>query len=242
MDIFIQRWIAFDDVRGIMLAASSEELPREMDPLALAATNAVGQLLKETLTDVRRTMGMVIGTTLGCLEQDRRFDESRCQDNGRYASPAAFTRTLPNTMASELSIRFGIGGPTLVVCSGGASTLLALARASVWMHHMGLENCLAGGLDWLGPGVPDEMGSTGHDRCRGVLCLLSRNHSPRALKIVHSSIVSSALRQSTHLDASMLQFTEVLQSGASGEIIADSGDGMLVKLGCEKESSACSDI
>jgi len=230
LDIFIQRWIAFDDVRSITLSPSSEELPREVDPLALAATNAVGQLLKDTSTEIRRAMGMVIGTTLGSLEQDRHFDESRRQDNGRYASPATFTRTLPNTIASELSIRFGIGGPTLVVSAGNASTLLALSRAAVWMQHMRLENCLAGGLEWLGPGVCDETGSTARDRCRGILCLLSRTVSPGASKIIHANIASSSLRRTTHLDVSMLQLTDALQRGAAGEITADSGDGMTIRL------------
>ncbi len=230
MPFFVTRWVAFDDVHGQELPQQSERPSRDMDPLAHAAFNAVAQLCTGTSTEILRDMGLFIGTTLGSLQQDRRFDESRRQQDGRYASPAAFTRTLPSAVTSELTIRFGITGPTLVVSAGGASTLLALARACAWMRHIGLKNCLAGGLEWLGPGVSDETGSSSRDRCRGVLCILSQETSPEAKKIIAADIAPSTMRRTTHLDASMLQLINGLQSNSPQVITADSGDGMIVTL------------
>ena len=67
--------------------------------------HAVGKLLEQVPMEKRAGVGLVIGTTLGCLETDREFERSRREAGGRYASPTAFSRTLPSTVTAEVAAR-----------------------------------------------------------------------------------------------------------------------------------------
>lgn len=142
------------------------------DPLASVAFAAASAAIDNLRATERETMGIVVGTTLGCLETDRLFDRSRRDAGGRYASPAAFSRTLPSTVPAELALRFGIKGPSLILSAGDASAALAIRRAAAWMHHLNLQFCLAGGMDWTGAGVADE------ESCRAAFLLLERQGHP----------------------------------------------------------------
>jgi hypothetical protein len=95
----------------------------------------------------RGRMGLVVGTTLGCVGEDRRFDLSRREAGGRYVSPGAFSRTLPSTVAAEVALALGLVGPSVVVSAGAGSAAVALRRAAAWMEGFGLAYCLAGGVE-----------------------------------------------------------------------------------------------
>jgi 3-oxoacyl-(acyl-carrier-protein) synthase len=111
------------------------------------AAEAVGNLLSHLPNEVDRSrIGFVVGTTVGCLEADRAFDESR-RENVRFASPAAFAKTLPSTAAAQLALDFRLTGPSLVVSAGEVSTAVALRRAVAWMRHMRLAYVIAGGIE-----------------------------------------------------------------------------------------------
>jgi hypothetical protein len=123
----------------------------------MVALQALEPLIGAIPAEKLASTGLVLGTTLGCLEMDREFDRSRREDNGRYASPAAFSRTLPSTIAAELALQFQLTGPSLVLSSGNDSASTAIQRARAWMHHFELDYCIAGGLEFAGPntGVPE---------------------------------------------------------------------------------------
>jgi len=126
---------------------------RSPDPLASLALGALQPLVGRIPAEKRAATGLVLGTTLGCLETDRAFDRSRREHNGRYASPTAFSRTLPSTVAAELSLRFQLTGPSLVLSAGDSSAAIAVRRGVAWMRHFDLDYCIAGGIDWIGPTV-----------------------------------------------------------------------------------------
>jgi hypothetical protein len=138
------------------------------DKLAALAARTMAAVLAELPEKGREKTGLMVGTTLGCLEADREFDRSRREAEGRYASPAAFTRTLPSTIAAEMAIRFGLRGPSLVVSAGAVSTAVAIRRALRWMEHFKLEYCIAAGMDWREADGSDE------GVCLAVVVLLGR--------------------------------------------------------------------
>ena len=91
------------------------------------------QLATSVLTNLpphlRQHTAIILGTPHGCLQADWEFDRSRREFGGRYASPAAFARTLPSTLPAELSVKLALQGPLLTISAGLASTALALRRA-----------------------------------------------------------------------------------------------------------------
>ena len=153
-----RRWAGVVAASGGSNGASSGEV----------AERAMGSLMEQVPAEKRAEVGLVIGTTLGCLETDREFERSRREAGGRYASPAAFSRSLPSTVAAELALKFGMKGPSLVVSAGDTSTAVALRRAVRWMGEFGSEYCVAGGVEWVGEGVGVPTGK------RVVLFLLGR--------------------------------------------------------------------
>jgi 3-oxoacyl-(acyl-carrier-protein) synthase len=112
------------------------------------AAEAVAELLAHMPAELVARVGLVIGTTRGCLEADRLFDESR-RDNARYASPAAFTRTLPSTAAAQIALAHRLTGPSLVVSAGAVSAAVALRRAAAWRRCFELPFAIAGGIEQL---------------------------------------------------------------------------------------------
>ncbi len=136
-------------------AIMASDVMHGADLLSDVALRTCSQLLSDIEPPMRDTVGLVIGTALGCLETDRIFDRSRREAHGRYASPAAFARTLPSTVAAEITLKFSLHGPSLVVSSGATSTSLAIYRAMRWMEHFQLSFCIAGGMDWLNLAAPN---------------------------------------------------------------------------------------
>ena len=143
--------------------AQFEDL-RGADALADVALRVCAPLLDGISGGDRDRTGLVIGTGFGCLETDRVFDQSRRENGGRYASPAAFSRTLPSTVAAELALKLYLRGPSLVVSRGSTSAAVALRRAASWMVYFDLEYCIAGGVEWT-----QETG------CMAGLLLLAKN-------------------------------------------------------------------
>jgi hypothetical protein len=128
------------------------------DPLSALAIRALRALTGALPDSVCRPLGLFLGTTTGSLPADREFDRSRRDAAGRYASPAAFARTLPSTLAAELSVTFGLQGPLITLCAADISAALALRRAALWMRHAALDAVIAGGCDWQkspSPAAPD---------------------------------------------------------------------------------------
>jgi hypothetical protein len=122
----------------------------EIDYLA-AAPSALPSLLTEALlqtlsAEQRSKMGIILATRRGSQSVDEEFDLSRREADGRYTSPAAFTRTLPSSLPTELSIKFQIHGPLLLVMPTPSqdSEVLAYSRAYSWFNHFQLDHILAG--------------------------------------------------------------------------------------------------
>jgi len=78
----------------------------KMDILSRVAFLAT-ELLNPDVTDLdKNKIAVVLSTKSGCLEVDKKFEESR----QNIASPALFVYTLPNIMLGEVCIRRGFKG------------------------------------------------------------------------------------------------------------------------------------
>jgi hypothetical protein len=122
------------------------ERPAHADALAAGLLQVVGLVVGNLPETARGEMGFLLGTTRGCLDTDWAFDRSR-REGARYASPAAFSRTLPSTLPAEAALRWRLTGPGNVVSAGEASAAAAVRRAAAWMRAMRLPLCIAGGFD-----------------------------------------------------------------------------------------------
>ncbi len=162
-DVFIFRWIAQDSRGNNKAAEMGVETVKKPPPAfshytgrAERSVSSLGerarQLASLVLQDIpakdRQTMAVFLGTMRGAREEDLIFQRSRKNSNGKYSSPAAFSRTLPSTVAAELTIEFGIRGPLLVFTAGAASGLLASVRAIRWIQSGNISLALTGALDW----------------------------------------------------------------------------------------------
>lgn len=137
-----------------------------------AQSHKLTALLLDGISAVQReTMGMFIGTRYGSLEDDRIFQASRFADGGKFASPAAFRRTLPSTVPAELTIAFGIRGPMITFADCGTPGMLAIIRAAKWIAIGRTKSAIAGSLDFLTPVHANSPDS--EPVCRTLLCLLA---------------------------------------------------------------------
>jgi hypothetical protein len=115
-------------------------LDRAARLLALVARRALGE---RAIAGDRS--GLVLGTVVGSLEADERFDESRSLEGG--PSPLLFPATLATAPLAELSIRLGLRGPVEVVSAGEASLLEAIALGVRLVEAREAELVLAAGLE-----------------------------------------------------------------------------------------------
>lgn len=73
--------------------------------------------------------GVVIGTAAATLENNEIFDRRRRERGPRGVEPRRFPATSPNLVAGQVSIAFGLLGPSLSVGAGLSASLEALLAA-----------------------------------------------------------------------------------------------------------------
>ena len=78
----------------------------KMDLLSRVAFLATELLNPDYSSIEKEKIAVVLSTYSGCLEVDKKFEESRKD----FASPALFVYTLPNIMLGEICIRNGFKG------------------------------------------------------------------------------------------------------------------------------------
>jgi len=116
----------------------------KMDILSRVAFVAA-ELLAITAGDIKNKskVGTVISTSSGCIDVDKRFNESRKE----IASPALFVYTLPNIMLGELCIRHGFKGPQICYIEEHPDPALAFFHIDDLMNRQHAEACLYGFIE-----------------------------------------------------------------------------------------------
>ena len=136
------RWIGAKDIRHVSravpmaIAASTEALDDAgVDPTRLSL-------------DERREFGVVLGTGGGAIEFTERMYHLYYTNQTKKASIYAIPSGTIGTLSSEISMQFGLRGPSHVVSTGCASSTDALGYAFRAIKH-GVNGgvFLAGGVD-----------------------------------------------------------------------------------------------
>ncbi len=120
-------------------------------PLAIAAT---GEALRDAgiepdgLTlEERRRLGVLLGTGGGPIEFSERMYHLYYTNQVKKASVYAIASGTIGTLSSEISMRYGLRGPSQVVSTGCASSTDALGHAFRAIKFGAEEIVLAGGVD-----------------------------------------------------------------------------------------------
>lgn len=111
-----------------------------MDPLSRVAFLAAELLVAGIPVADKHKVATVLATSSGCLEVDKKFEESRKE----LASPALFVYTLPNIMLGEIDIRHGFKGEQMCTVSGQPDPEWLLHYVTDLLQHRGTEACLCG--------------------------------------------------------------------------------------------------
>lgn len=145
-----------------------------MDILSKLAFLAV-EILSPDLSQINKErVAVVLSTSEGCLEVDKKFEESR----STFASPALFVYTLPNIMLGEICIRHKIKGAQICLIEASVQPELLHFYVSDLLERRRTEACLCGHINatgnrleavlaWITPGNPPDPGS--------VFCLQNLN-------------------------------------------------------------------
>jgi 3-oxoacyl-[acyl-carrier-protein] synthase II len=120
-------------------------------PMALAASEealADAGIDTDALDlDARRGIGVVLGTGGGPIEFSERMYHLYYTNQVRKASVYSIPSGTIGTLSSELSMHFGLRGPSHVVSTGCASSTDALGHAFRSIKHGADDVLLAGGVD-----------------------------------------------------------------------------------------------
>jgi 3-oxoacyl-[acyl-carrier-protein] synthase II len=139
---------------GRLRAVDEARIARLSNAGALAAT-AIASALDGLESLPRSRVGVVVGTSVGCLEENEVFDRTRRERGPRAVEPRRFSRTSPNLPAGECAIAFGLLGPAFAVGGGPTAPLEALL--------VGLDLVAAGDADYVLVVTCDEVGDVARE-------------------------------------------------------------------------------
>lgn len=91
----------------------------------------------------KERIAVVLTTAQGCLEVDKRYEESR----QTFASPALFVYTLPNIMLGEICIRNGFKGEQACNISESEDAAFLDFYVNDLLNNRNMEACLCGFAD-----------------------------------------------------------------------------------------------
>jgi 3-oxoacyl-[acyl-carrier-protein] synthase II len=101
---------------------------------------------------VKRPVGVVAATRLGCLATDLAYNQSVLLQGGGLASPNLFAYTLANCFLGDAAILFGLTGSLYAVNETGEDSLGALRLALEDLELGEADTMLAGICDLPAPG------------------------------------------------------------------------------------------
>ncbi|MBI1851746.1 MAG: beta-ketoacyl-[acyl-carrier-protein] synthase family protein [Planctomycetes bacterium] len=112
---------------------------------------------RESLSvDERYETGVFLGTGGGAAEYIERMHTIYVEEGPRKMSVYAIAASTPGTLSSEISIRFGVRGPSLVVTTGCTSSTDAIGLALLHLRAGRGRRFLAIGADSpIAPGILD---------------------------------------------------------------------------------------
>ena len=122
----------------------------KMDEVSKLCFLAVEQLLKSGnwSSENGNATAIVVGTTDGCLESDKKHLASITEEPNLPASPATFVYTLPNIMLGEVCIRHGITGENTCLIMPYADYTFINQYAHILFDEPETAFCIAGYVNY----------------------------------------------------------------------------------------------
>ncbi len=120
--------------------------------------------------ECKRSIGLVVGTQRGCLDNDVAYFQTAATEGGALASPNLFAYTLPTSMLGEASIQFGLTGPGFVVNDAHPGRMDGI-HAALDLLRWGLCDTIVAG--WCDVNS-DVVSGNPSDPCGAVFVVLSR--------------------------------------------------------------------
>ena len=104
-------------LRRELLSTKPEERWGRLDYYSKAGLVAASLALKDAGLESRisKSTAVIASTVSGSVDVDHAYFRSVVPQGGLLASPNLFAYTLPNCMLGEISIRYGLTGPTMIV-------------------------------------------------------------------------------------------------------------------------------
>ena len=147
------------------------------DGLVRLALAAVARL--EALSGPLAGAGVVVGTALATLETNALFAARIRERGARSVEPRRFPYTSPNAVAGEVSIAFGLTGPSFSVGGGMHAALEALAAGALLVEAGDADRIVVIAADDVGPATRALAGDSLHTGAVAVL-LDARGEGTRA--------------------------------------------------------------
>ncbi len=99
-------------------------------------------------SEVMNRVGVMLGTSFGCMEENQRFDRYEVVDGVvKGASPLVFKGTVDNAPAGWIAVAWKLGGPNATFVSGEGSALEALWSAEGLLRRGRANALLVGGVE-----------------------------------------------------------------------------------------------
>jgi 3-oxoacyl-[acyl-carrier-protein] synthase II len=117
------------ELRRELLSSKPEERWGRLDYYSKAGLVAASLALKDTGLDpqeIPTSTAVIASTVSGSIVVDHEYFRTVVSQNGLLASPNLFAYTLPNCMLGEISIRYGLTGPTMVISQTTSDMINAL--------------------------------------------------------------------------------------------------------------------
>ncbi len=130
----------FDDKRLVLLDPVSQYA-------LVAAREAVAQSGVTFEGERGERTAVVIGTGIGGASTQDQMARRLYGEGNPRVHPMAIVRVMPNAPASQISLEFGLRGPTFAVASACASSNHALGQALMLLQTGSADAALAGGVE-----------------------------------------------------------------------------------------------
>lgn len=133
-------------LRRELLSSKPEERWGRLDYYSKAGLVAASLALKDARLDslISASTAVIASTVSGSADVDHAYFRTAVPQGGLLASPNLFAYTLPNCMLGEISIRYGLTGPTMVVSQTTPDMMSGILGGVKFISYGLCEGVIAG--------------------------------------------------------------------------------------------------
>jgi 3-oxoacyl-[acyl-carrier-protein] synthase II len=123
------------------------EIDRSTGLLLVATQQAIADHNHDRENGNYSNAGVVIGTAFGSIHSISQFDRESLIDNPKFVNPLDFPKTVINSPASRVSIRYGMSSLNTTISTGFTSSLDAIGYSLNFLHPGICRTIFTGGVE-----------------------------------------------------------------------------------------------